>query len=314
MTATTSASASVIVCAYTEARWDVLREAVEATLAQRPAPLEVLLVVDHNDALRRRCEAELTPDVRVIANEDARGLSGARNTGVRHARGDVIAFLDDDAVPQAGWLHALLEPYTGTSVMGVGGHVAPRWADARPAWLPPEFWWTVGCSYRGLPTGPAPIRNAIGANMSFRRSAFAVAGGFTEGIGRLGATPLGCEETEFAIRLRQRRPDAMIVYAPSARVEHMVTPDRARWRYFASRCWSEGRSKALVTREVGAGDALSSERAYTLRTLPSGIVRGLRDLARGERAGAARAGTILAGLAMTTAGYVAGRAAQARSR
>lgn len=68
-------------------------------------------------------------------------------------------------------------------------------ADARQPWLPREFMWTVGCSYRGLPTFPTAIRTPIGDNMSFRRSAFTQAGPFTEGIGRLGTTPLGCEET-----------------------------------------------------------------------------------------------------------------------
>lgn len=300
MTQTTSAS--VIVCAYTDRRWAVLQESIQAALAQTPAPLEVLLVVDHNDALKQRCEAELRGEVRVLANEDAGGLSGARNTGVRHANGGIVAFLDDDAVPQEGWMHALLAPYADPKVMGVGGHVAPRWADGRPAWLPSEFWWTVGCSYRGLPTSPGPIRNPIGANMSFHRSAFAVAGAFTEGIGRLGSTPLGCEETEFSIRLRQDMPQGLIVYAPDARVSHLVTSDRTRWRYFVSRCWSEGLSKALVAREVGAADALSSERGYTLRTLPSGVLRGLRDLARGKPWGAARAAAIVAGLVVTTSG------------
>lgn len=304
MTQTTTAS--VIVCAYSDRRWEVLREAIKSTLTQTPPPFEVLLVVDHNDALKQRCEAELPREVRVLANEDAQGLSGARNTGVRHSAGKIVAFLDDDAVPQENWLRGLLDPYEDPRVMGVGGHVVPRWVEGRPPWLPAEFWWTVGCSYRGLPVLPAPIRNPIGANMSFRQAAFTAAGAFTEGIGRLGATPLGCEETEFSIRLRRDVPEGQIVYAPDARVSHLVPADRTRLRYFASRCWSEGLSKALVAQEVGSEDALSSEREYTLRTLPSGVLHGLRDLARGKPWGAARAGAIVAGLLMTASGYAWG--------
>src|SRR5439155_54307 len=77
----------------------------------------------------------------------------------------------------------------------------------RPTWHPPEFGWVVGCSYRGLPVEPAPVRNLIGCNMSMRRELFDAVGGFTHGIGRIGTIPLGCEETEWCIRVRQRFPE-----------------------------------------------------------------------------------------------------------
>jgi Glycosyl transferase family 2 len=91
-------TASVIICAHTEERWAVMAEAVEAVTVRSAAPLEVLLVVDHNDALLDRAAMRWGPPVRVMPNEEGRGLSGARNTGVGHAEGDVAVFLDDDAV------------------------------------------------------------------------------------------------------------------------------------------------------------------------------------------------------------------------
>ena len=75
-----------------------MAEAVEAVTVRSAAPLEVLLVVDHNDALLDRAAMRWGPPVRVMPNEEGRGLSGARNTGVGHAEGDVAVFLDDDAV------------------------------------------------------------------------------------------------------------------------------------------------------------------------------------------------------------------------
>ena len=146
-------SASVIVCAHTEERWPVLAEAVEAVLAQSPPPLELLLVIDHNEALLERARAEWSEPVRVMANEEGRGLSGARNTGVRHARGDIVVFLDDDAVPEPGWLQGHAAAYASSDVMGAGGTVSPRWATPRPGWIPEEFLWVMGCSYRGIPPG-----------------------------------------------------------------------------------------------------------------------------------------------------------------
>jgi glucosyl-dolichyl phosphate glucuronosyltransferase len=92
--------------------------------------------------------------------------------------------------------------------------------------------------------------------MSFRREVFELVGGFTEWLGRLGARPLGCEETELAIRIRQRRPEARLLYDPAAVVHHHVPRQRARWRYFRSRCYAEGLSKAAVSRLVGASGYL----------------------------------------------------------
>ena len=304
---------SVVVCAYTERRWTLLAEAVASLRRQSAPPDEIVLVIDHNPQLEARARADFD-DVRVVPNEHAQGLSGARNTGVLHSRGDIIAFLDDDAAARPGWLGALVEPFRQADVIGAGGIADPVWDGPAPRWLPPEFLWVVGASYVGLPQAPVPVRNPIGANMAFRREAFELAGGFTDGIGRVGRTPLGCEETEFSIRLRAIVPDALIMHVPGARVDHHVAADRATWRYFISRCWAEGASKALVTAEVGGAAGLASERAYVARTLPRGLLAGLRAAGRGEWAGLARASAIVLGTAVTAAGFARGRAARTAAR
>jgi len=297
-------SASVVICAYTEARWDTLVASAEAARAQRPAPLEVVIVADHAPALLDRVRLELTWAV-AVQNDAETGLSGARNAGVAAARGEVVVFLDDDAIPEPGWLSHLLAPYADPGVLGVGGAAVPAFAAGRPPFLAPEFDWVVGCTYRGLPDRLAPVRNFIGANMSLRREALAIAGGFHAGLGRVGTAPAGCEETELCIRLRRLRPDAELLYEPRARVRHLVTLERARPRYFVSRCWSEGVSKALVTRHAGAAQGLASERAHAMRTLPRGVARELGELlSLRDAAGALRAAGIVAGLAITAAGYV----------
>jgi F0F1-type ATP synthase membrane subunit c/vacuolar-type H+-ATPase subunit K len=132
-------------------------------------------------------------------------------------------------------------------------------------------------------------------------------GGFQEGIGRVGCRPLGCEETDLFIRLAQRWPAARVVYDPEARVRHTVPPARLSWRYFRSRCFAEGLSKASVAARVGSHHALAAERSYTLKVLPAGMARGLRDACRGHQGAGLRAIAIGAGLAMTTAGYVTGQ-------
>jgi GT2 family glycosyltransferase len=268
-------SIGVIICTYTEDRWDDLVAAVGSVLDQRPGPDEVIVVVDHADALLERARRELV-GVTVVANAHGRGLSGARNTGVEVSTAEVVAFLDDDARARPGWLAGLTGPFADPAVMGAGGSVQPAWSGAAPSWLPPAFWWAVGCSYEGLPTEVAQIRNPVGASMAFRRDCLVQIGGFTERLGRVGRNTLGCEETELCIRASQRWPERRHVYVPAAVVDHRVPEVRARWDYFVRRCYSEGLSKAVVSTMVGAGDGLRAERSHAARVLPRTIGRSGR--------------------------------------
>ena len=88
---------------------------------------------------------------------------------------------------------------------------------------------------------------------------------------------------------------------------HRIPAERTRFRYFRSRCFAEGMSKALVSRSVGAGDGLSTEWRYVPINLPLGVLRGVSDaIFRGDIPDLARAGAILVGLSITAAGYLCG--------
>jgi glucosyl-dolichyl phosphate glucuronosyltransferase len=302
----TDPSISVVICCYTEERWDDLVAAVASATQQTVQPREIVVVVDHNDELFERALRELP--ARVVRSTESKGLSGARNTGIAVSKGDLIAFLDDDAAAEPDWLEQLTEWHAEPRVMGAGGLLQPRWIEGRPRWFPDEFDWVVGCSYRGMPVRTAPIRNPLGGSMCIRREVFAAVGGFRSGIGRVGTRPFGCEETELSIRARQQWPNRYFLYEPRAIVHHTVPAGRGRWDYFRARCFAEGQSKAYVSRMVGAEMGLGTERSYTVQTLPRGVIRGLADIVRRRDVwGAARAAAIVAGLAWTGAGYVVGR-------
>jgi hypothetical protein len=117
---------------------------------------------------------------------------------------------------------------------------------------------------------------------------------------------LGCEETEFAIRVRLSIADAELVHVPSAIVHHHVELERVGIGYFLHRCYAEGLSKAAVTRRAGANAALATERTYVVSTLSRGILLGFRDGLQGDMYGFARSGMILVGLLATISGYLAG--------
>ncbi len=299
-----------VVCAYSDERRNELELAIESLLAQDRRLDRIVLVIDHNDGLLAHA-TELFADrgVAVVANRAKQGLSGARNSGVAVLDTDVIAFLDDDAEAASDWSRKIESAYSNPAVIGAGGSVIPRWQAKRPAWFPEEFLWVVGCTYEGMPTETADVRNLIGANMSLRSDVFDRAGQFSTEVGRVGKKPVGCEETELCIRALAAIDDSRIVYDPAARVTHLVTQERATWRYFRQRCFMEGVSKAQVVRMAGAGQGLSSERSYSTKVLPLGVLRGIGDLFRARPSGLGRAIVICAGLAITTAGFIRGRLA-----
>lgn len=309
---------SVIICAYTEKRWHELTEAVASAQRQTVRPTEIIVVIDHNSVLFQRAQEAFT-DVQVIENHGTKGLSGARNSGWSTARGEIIAFLDDDAIAQPDWLENLSVCYAQPEVMGVGGKIVPLWESGRPRWFPHEFNWVIGCTYRGFPNHNMPIRNMIGANMSIRRAILIAENGFREAFGcDKGTTSTrgiqkwfnhyaGDEETELCIRAAQHRPEGIWLYAASASIQHRVTTDRARWSYFLWRCYDEGLGKASLVRLHTSSQALSTERDYTFRVLPKGIMHGLTDtILRRDVNGVARASAIVGGLVITVIGYCVG--------
>lgn len=301
---------SVVVCAYSERRWEQTRAALESVLAQKPSPAQVLLIVDHNADLAARALREFRA-VTVLESDGPPGLSGARNTGLRAAAQPITVFLDDDAEARPGWLACLIESFRSSKVVATGGRVEPRWARRRPAWLPASFYWVVGCSYVGLPRSTSVIRNPIGANMSLRTDCALEVGGFNSQVGRVGSRPRGCEETELAIRLTAHRPGSVILYVPSAVVDHNVGEERLSIRYFVRRCWHEGLSKATVVRLTGPSTGLELERRHVATVIPATLLGELRGFFAGDATAFLRIAASLAGLAAAAAGYSTGRVSSA---
>ncbi|WP_349903871.1 glycosyltransferase family 2 protein [Parafrigoribacterium humi] len=269
-------SVSVVICAFTLRRWDDLVAAVTSARAQ-PDATEVLVVIDHEEELLARARKQWeTTEVTVVSNRYRQGLSGGRNTGLELATSELAAFLDDDAVAADDWLRLLIECFDDDDVVGAGGAAVPVWPTGKPsATLPPELLWVVGCTYRGQPTERAEVRNVVGCSMLFRREPLLAIGGFNVATGRIGQIPLGGEETEACIKLRQLDPRNKVIFEPRSIVHHRVTPDRTTWRYLRRRCFFEGVSKSALSRDLGRQDALSSERSYAVRILPEAMFREL---------------------------------------
>jgi glucosyl-dolichyl phosphate glucuronosyltransferase len=270
--------ASVIVCTFN--RCDLLEGCLASLVAQNLSPSEYeVVVVDNGSTDKTHGVVERwmnrAENIR-FESEPATGLSRARNAGIRRAKGEVVAFLDDDAVATERWLGALLGAYSRWPGIGaVMGPVRLAWPGERPSWLSPamERWFSgldLGREPRLLKDGEAPF----GTNMSIRRDALNVAGGFAVELGRKGTRLISNEERELFSRLRHS--GFAVAYEPGAAVWHRVMKDRLSTRWLIRRGYAQGRSDVALERlrrRWDSGHAAPS-RGRAVRLLLGATIRG----------------------------------------
>jgi GT2 family glycosyltransferase len=286
--------ATIVVATYDAKRWPFLSAAVENLLSGPDRPRRVIVCVDQNEELYDRVRLAW-PEVTALLNSGDPGASGTRNAGSKYADTPFIVFLDDDVRLLEGWLTRLLAPLADPGVVGTGGGVVAGWQTGRPKWFPEEFGWVVGASFRGMPTVQSAVRNVWAENMAVRTDVFRSVGGFRTDFGKVGSRN-SPEDTDLCIRMAASVPQGTWVYAPDAVVEHHVPASRASFSFFLRRSYNEGRGKVEMADLLGGQEKLQDERDYVLRTLPAGILTGLRAVTRhGDLGGLLRAGAIVAG-------------------
>ena len=267
---------SVVVATYSVGKYSTTLSCLKSLQMQTKQPHEIILVVENDKALIEHYSNLRLDGVRVIVNEGS-GLASARNTGVRKCSADVVAFIDDDAYADSKWLESLSKVYIDPQVIGVGGSVLPAWENGCPAWFPREVNWVVGCSYGEISETKRDIRNPIGCNMSFRRSAFEIAGCFNPTLGRFGKKLLSCEETAFSIKALAKIRLSKIVYEPEAFVIHRVSQSRTTLKYLVARSYNEGLSKGLLSNiRESDSSSLSTEQKYLAAILQRSIPRRIK--------------------------------------
>ena len=301
---------TIVIPTHTEERWSSLVRTVACAKSQQVEPAEVVVVVDHNPELYHRIRRDL-PQVTVLENAYAQGVSGNRNTGGFHARTALVAFMDDDITAGPDWLGRLIEPFDDPRVVGTGGGIEPAWEFSRPRWMPDEFLWAVGGSYAGMPTETSPIRNVWSASMVVRRETFNAVGGFRVGFGKLGDRNRP-EDTELCLRM-SALDGGHWMYVPGAVIRHEVPARRSTFSFFVHRCYAEGRGKVQMAGLHDGGETLGAERSY-LWSLPKAVLRNLGAGLTGKGADHfLQAGGVVAGVAAAGWGGVVETVAARRS-
>jgi len=273
---------SVVLCTHSLDRYDDLLEAAESVRTQTYADVELVLVSDGNEDVTERFEWDFgTDDYTVItALPENRGLLEARNHGAEAATGDIVAFLDDDAIADPDWVAELVEAYEYRDAIAAGGKMVPKWVAGTPGFLPEEFYWLVGVTHRGFgpdgdPDTAGVVRNTFGSNISFDRETFLELSGFDTDIGgRKGDANLQGGETELCARLQNEYGQG-VWYNPEAVVAHKVFEYRTDPRWLLDRAFWQGYSKrAMEKLAPRSGDAESDFLTQLVRHhLPQRISR-----------------------------------------
>jgi glycosyltransferase involved in cell wall biosynthesis len=247
---------SAIICTHN--RDTYLGAAIDSLLMQEFAAGFEVVVVDNNSSDRTRevVEQRLSNPKMKYVFEPILGLSVARNTGAKESRGEIIAYLDDDAVACDRWLQILYSAYENNSKIAIaGGKVTLLWPQGiqQPQWLSPGLASNLGAYDLGdtIVYIEQPGLTPRGLNYSIRRSFLNEIGGFDPHLGRVGKNLLSNEElqmTEFALQRGWQ-----VAYLPDALVAHNVAPERLNRSWFLNRGWWQGISECY--REQLAGQA-----------------------------------------------------------
>ena len=263
---------SVILCTFN--RCHLLPEALGSVAASNmPSGITwEVLVVDNNstDQTREVVEAfsRHHPGRFRYLFEPRPGKSYALNAGIAAAKGDALAFMDDDVTVVPDWLWNLVVPLREGGFAGTGGRIVPRWATVPPSWLPNEGWASAGplVSFDRGAEGHTLEESPFGTNMAYLRRAFVQYGGFRVDLGPCPYNEIRNEDSEFARRLLQARE--RLYYVPSAVVYHPVTEDRLTKKYFLTWWFDKGRSQI---RETG----IPEEVVWMIRGIPLVMFRRL---------------------------------------
>lgn len=243
---------TVIVCTYNRCKGlPATLESIARQSFQQPVEWEVLVVDNNSSDQTAQVVEEVSrrhPGRFRYLFEPRQGLSQARNAGVNAARGEILAFTDDDITVEPGWLESLTSPLETGEWAGAGGRILRRWTCPQPKWLSiqgpyqrmsfPIFTFDKG-------TAPGQLEDfAAGANMAYRKEIFQKYGYFRTDLGRCGGVLLAGEEVEFARRVRAA--GERLRYEPSAIVYHPVEEYQLSKDYFLTFWFDAGRSGARI--------------------------------------------------------------------
>ncbi|MEL6604209.1 MAG: glycosyltransferase family A protein [Cyanobacteria bacterium J06614_10] len=267
---------SAIICTHNREQY--LGAAIDSLLAQTIENYEIIVVDNAStDGTAAITKARLHhPNMRYV-HEPKLGLSVARNCGAQAAKGEILAYLDDDAEASPGWLAALLAVFAQHEKVAIaGGKVTLIWPPNAqpPAWLSDDLSSGLGAYDLGdeLVYIEQPSLTPRGLNYAVRRSFLDAVGGFDPNLGRVGKNLLSNEEQQLTRMALER--GLQVAYVPDAIAAHNVAPARMKPGWFLSRSWWQGISECY--REQSSGKAGVKQLRYGGERLVRGLYKTVK--------------------------------------
>ncbi len=268
---------SIVICAYDIKRFSDLVDAINSLCMQTYPEIEIICIVDGTSDLYYLIKQHKTDhfqNVKFFLNDKNVGLSESRNRGVSQSTGDIIAFFDDDAVADKNWVNELVKMYVDYDAIASGGKLVPMWVDGKANFIPEEFYWMLGATYKGFPDEITEVRNTFGSNISFKKEILNKFDGFKGEMGLKGSGFLQGEETEICERMRLIFGKG-VMYNPEAIVHHKVYSYRMKLKFLIRRAFWQGYSKRMMAEMGYSGDVESS---YLKNLLIEGIGGRIKNI------------------------------------
>ncbi|MBO4621864.1 MAG: glycosyltransferase family 2 protein [Paludibacteraceae bacterium] len=252
---------SVIICTYNREKY--IRPLLESLAANDlPKNEYEILLVDNNctDNTRAIC-GEFSKDHPGLTfrymTEPEQGLSAARNKGIREAKGNILLYVDDDALVDSHYLRDYAEFFAShPETMATGGPISPSYETAEPDWMSPYTralitgWMDYGKRVRTYPKGRYPG----GGNAAYRKEVFEKVGLFNTNLGRKGGNLMGSEEKDIFDKMHAQ--GMQVLYLPQPVLHHIIPQTKLENSYFTRLTLQIGISERERTKAIGSGKYL----------------------------------------------------------
>lgn len=247
----------VTVALCTHNRCELLAEAIDSFFGidiDVPGTFDLLVIDNASTDGTRKVVSNLSagrPEMLSYFFEERIGLANARNAAIRLARGDIVAFTDDDVLFERGWLQGIFDVLMRyPDAVGFAGPVslkyeapAPAWIDDDPEWLNMKGFLgqvTFGTVERYLERGETPV----GMNVGLRKASLYRIGGYDPKLGRHGTNLMSKEDSELALRFYEA--GLRFIYSPNIKMKHRVPRERLTRAWMARRMYWQGISEAVL--------------------------------------------------------------------
>lgn len=256
---------TAVIC--TRNRVNFLRKCVASLQNQRAdTSCYEILVVDNGSAdstAEEMSHFQHDPRVRYVY-EPVAGLSRARNTGWRNARGRYVGYIDDDAIADEYWISSAISVFTDISPepSWVGGPIELDWEAPGPAWINQELQVPLGyVNWGGQARRLTQSERLGGGNSIYPKEVLLALGGFDERLGRAKNNLLSGEETQFQKKVEDH--GGFLYYHPGIKIYHWVSKERMRPAWFYRRYYWGGITDYFMAKSLPDRPELPSDNSST---------------------------------------------------